>query len=329
MKDILNAINSAIIAPTRNIGLGSKSYGFMEKMLHSSIGSSLFSFDSYGSIIGTRANPYMNSETDPWFMLDKERQKYSDYLSYINNTYFYGTMAPPNFGKTGNMLSMLEYSALLQENSYVGALHHFDMDNIMGANLLIPNGATNPNGYDDTRLGVINNYYLSNTLYNSLNAALNRSYSSYYTQTIKSEIENDSESFSVTKGAYSSFGLMGPYGIKNGTFSARDGMVASNSQYIGNILTDYEVSFGKKSAFNERDEVLIDASGDKTREFIAKSMYGFDLLDNIDDIASFLEGNVNNINERSNKKYFPTKSGGYDYISSMCDSWDVSYLWRY
>ena len=64
------------------IGINSKCYGFMESMLHRNIGSHQYSFDGYGTPIGMMGNPYLNSDVNPWFKLDSEREKYNNYFDF-------------------------------------------------------------------------------------------------------------------------------------------------------------------------------------------------------------------------------------------------------
>lgn len=235
VEGIKNFLNNNILH--KPIGLMSKSYGFMDKMLRENIGSHLFEHDGYSTIIGMNANPYLNNDTNPWYELDEERKKYFNYLTYVNNTYFHGTMLPPNFQRSADMIRLFDYNSLIEENSYVGAIHSFDMDSVMNARLLIPNGATNPNGYNDTRLGIINNFYLSTMLYNSYGKMMNKSTSSYHNPSFGYDENTIANSFSVTQGAYSKFGLKGEYGIENGTYYAREGMVMPQSLLTNDIIS--------------------------------------------------------------------------------------------
>lgn len=223
------------------IGVGTKSYGFMEAMLHRNIGSHSYGYDGFGTNIGMFANPYLNSEIDPWFMLDESKKKYDNYMSYVNDMYYHGSMPPPNFqtiinNKGKRITQFNDYSALYEEFSRVGAIHQYDIDNIAGAKLFVPNGSTNPNGYDDTRLGVINNFYLNSSLQNSNNKTLTRQTSSYHLPSYGYEEQTVDNSFSVTQGAYAKFGLKGEYGINNGTFSLREGGVIPQSILTGDII---------------------------------------------------------------------------------------------
>ena len=341
------------------IGVASKSYGFMEKMLYENIGSHQFEHDGYATIIGMNANPYLNSETNPWFMMDKDREKYCDYLSYIDNVYFHGSMLPPNFQSTADKIKMFDYNALIEENARVGAIHHFDMGNVTSARLLIPNGATNPNGYNDTRLGVVNNFYLSGMLYNSYEKMMNSVTSSHHNPSFGYDENTLYDSFSVTQGAYSKFGLKGEYGIENGTYEAREGMVMAQSLLTDDIIMWSTVDNAYNSSGNvnrvggmlgvNSEELteemtdntktkalslqyspfgnfysltyslgLISASGGRTKDFIAKSIYGIDLMSNADGIGLLGETDIDSLKRISGKKYFASlATRGTNYIDAM------------
>ncbi len=341
------------------IGVASKSYGFMEKMLYENIGSHQFEHDGYATIIGMNANPYLNSETNPWFMMDKDREKYCNYLSYIDNVYFHGSMLPPNFQSTADKIKMFDYNTLIEENARVGAIHHFDMGNVTSARLLIPNGATNPNGYNDTRLGVVNNFYLSGMLYNSYEKMMNSVTSSHHNPSFGYDENTLYDSFSVTQGAYSKFGLKGEYGIENGTYEAREGMVmpqslltddvimwstadnlynsSGNVNRVGGMLGVNSDELAEEMTDNTKSKALslqyspfgnfysltyslglISASGGRTKDFIAKSIYGIDLMSNVDGIGLLGETDIDSLKRISGKKYFASlATRGTNYIDAM------------
>lgn len=302
------------------IGIASKSYGFMEATLHRNIGSHQFEFDGYATLLGMNANPYLNSEVSPWFMLDKDKQKYDNYLNYVNKTYFHGTMLPPNFQRMVDKMKLFDYTELIGENSYVGAIHHYDIDNILGARLLIPNGATNPNGYNDTKLGIINNFYLSSMLYASYEEMNSRLTSSYEQPSSGDEEYVNGNSYSVTQGAYSEFGFKGTYGLNDNTYWSRTSTVIPQQ----NILPDKIISSleyqGLSRFLGSTSEALYKASGGKNREFIMKSIYGVDLM-----LETPFLGNgaidYNIIKKRSQKKYYTAiedkDSVSNDYLSQI------------
>ena len=323
------------------IGIGTKSYGFMETMLHRNIGSHQFDYDGFGTTIGMASNPYLNSEIDPWFMLDESKQKYDNYMSYVNDMYFHGTMLPPNFQTVDNITVLNDYNGILKEMSRVGAIHHYDIDNIVGARLFIPNGSTNPNGYDDTRLGVINNFYLSATLRNSYDNMLMRKTSSYHKPSFGIDENVLENSYSVTQGAYFKFGLKGEYGINNGTFALKEGGVTPQSLYTDDIITWSTVDNYYTSNSNNEKEFenypygnfynisyslgLLSASGEKTKEFIAKSIYGINLMDDFIPSLEFNESDLSLLRKKSRKKYFASIGGrGTNYIDVMTNN-DVKY----
>ena len=309
------------------IGIASKSYGFLEQMLYANIGSHQFEFDGYGTIVGMNANPYLNNETNPWFLLDEERKKYSDYLKYVNATYFHGTMMPPNFHLNSDKLKLNDYNALLEENARVGAIHHFDLDTVLNARLLVPNGATNPNGYNDTRLGVINNFYLSSALADSYSKTFKRETSSYHNPSFGNEENVMKESFSITQGAYHKFGLTGKYGIENNTYQSKKGLVMPQSLLTDDIITWSTVDnpYGGQNSFSPFGLLnkpsyslgLITASGGKMQDFIAKSMLGIDLMDEKDYSSYLYNSSINDIQRISKKKYFALPYQGDDYATRI------------
>lgn len=348
------------------IGIGTKSYGFMEAMLHRNIGSHQYMYDGFGTNIGMFANPYLNSEVDPWFMLDESKKKYDNYLSYINDVYYHGSMPPPNFetvinSKGESVTQFNDYVGLYDEFSRVGVIHEYDIDNIVGAKLFLPNGSTNPNGYDDTRLGVINNFYLNSTLQNSNNTLLMRETSSYHLPSFGYDEKTVDESFSVTQGAYAKFGLKGEYGIKNGTFSLRergvipqtlltndiipwstvDSMYVSDDNFHrmfgilglkddnGKILVKDDIVY-KTSPFGNFYSLsyslgLLTSSGGKTKEFIAKSIFGVDLMSEYIPSLDYTNGDIDALKNYSRKKYFASiGSRGTNYVDKMTNI-DVSY----
>ena len=338
----------------------------MEAMLHRNIGSHQFQYDGFGTTIGMQSNPFFNSENDPWFMLDEAKQRYDNYLSYVNDMYFHGTMLPPNFQSVDNMTILNDYNGMLDEISRVGAIHNYDIDNIVAARLFIPNGSTNANGYDDTRLGIINNFYLSASLNNSYDKALIRNTSSYHKPTYGKEEEIIENSYSVTQGAYYKFGLKGEYGIKNSTFGAREGGVIPQNLYTDDVILwstadNYYASNGNNERISNmlgiemtedmmdngyRDSTrrdgyksypfgnfyslsyslgLLTASGHKTQEFIAKSMYGIDLLSDFNPSLEYNGGDIATLKKISRKKYFASiGSRGTNYIDAMT-AIDVEY----
>ena len=352
------------------VSLNTKSYRFMEAMLRRNIGSHNFRYDGFGTTIGMNANPFLNSETDPWFFIDEAKNKYENYLSYVNDLYFHGTMLPPNFqtvyNTKGESLSQItDYNEMLEEISRVGAIHHYNIDDIAGARMFLPNGTTNPNGYDDTRLGVINNFYLSGTLRNSYNKTLVQKTSSYHQPSYGSKESTSDESFSVTQGAYHKFGLKGEYGIINSSFGAKEGVVTSqqlltddiipwstadnyfasnnNNERMGNILGVGGDIYAENYSDNERNENgyksypfgnfyslsyslgLLTASGGKTQEFIAKSIYGVDLLSTYIPSLEYNKGDITSLKKMSRKKYFASiGSRGTNYIDAMTGI-DVEY----
>ena len=277
------------------IGIAANSYGILEQMLYKNIGSKRFGYDGYGSVIGEMSNPYWNEEQLPWFKKEKTDEERANYLDYINATYFHGTMLPPNFHSTAERIGSNLYNEIINFDSEVGGMHHYNLDATLGARMMIPNGATNPNGYDDTYLGILNNLYLSATLFNS------------------EQYANEKESeFKITQKGYESFGLRGRYGINDSSFYVKTGTPVPNETYLNGVISstpmEYDQNFDISTIKGSTD--LFKASSDVTQMFITKSILGYDLLSNN---KLSLEGN----NIRAKKKYFPCVNGNNDYVSQI------------
>ena len=319
---------------SKPLGVAAKNYNFLENLLSKNIGNDIHDFDGYGTPIGNMSDPYMNLKSEPWFIEDKDKQLYDNYLSYIGETYFHGKMTPPNFHSMKQQVSLYDYNKFITEDGFVGAIRQYKLDNLLSTNLLIPNGATNLNGMNDTRLGVLNNFYLNSALYSTLSK--NQKGTSYSNPLEGLKNEGDEESFSITQGGYSKFGLTGEYGLENGTYYGTQNMVAkqsfmtdgiiswSTTDHYYNSINDDNNSFGNYKNLNY-SLGLISASGKKTQEFIAKSIYGYDLLSEYKPSLKFSNGDIINHPSLTKKKYFASiDSEGSNYIDVITNN-SVSY----
>ena len=151
---------------SKKIGILSKNYQYVEETLLRNIGNGSFDFDGIGTPISQVSDPYLTSRYTPWFYSDEKKKSYPTYLSYVNDTYFNGWATPLNTESIDDRIAHFDRNSLLFINNRVGVIRNYDMDN--------PNGILNRNGYDDTKLGMINNFYLSQTLQHARMMSFNR-----------------------------------------------------------------------------------------------------------------------------------------------------------
>lgn len=344
----------------RPVGIVTKNYGFVRNTLYRNIGSGLHDYDGYGSVIGTLSDfDYNAFEKAPWFYIDEKKNSTSNYLQYINSTYFDGDGITNNFVDADTKIAFFDNSSLLLDNNKVGAIRSYTVDGIKtaidGSNL-----QTNPNSFDDTRLGAINNFYLNATLYNSRNI---------YNERID-------RGNSITSGVYSRFGFDGDYGIENGEAHSISGRVLTQDELLGDLIpwstTDhnynsYVVGGGGqgnlntvKNIFNlsnDEDDTLsihyndnakqtnvsnlyypfgnfysityslglTTSSNKKTQEYIAKSMYGYDLFSNVDVSLDYDAEAVSEMESRPKKYYVGNGTRGTNYVDAMSGT-DVKFI---
>lgn len=292
----------------RKIGLVANEYDLAKATLERNIGSGHFDHDGYATPIGSLADTELNLQTNPWFIMDEDKNRYDNYIRYVNALYFNGWMPMPNFRSAEERAMNFDINSLLLSENKVGAVRGYDISDTASARNMVPYGIqTNVNGYEDTKLGVINNFYL--------NATLNASYS-YLSQMgsyMTTGVEDDSDVSNVTIGAYNKFGFLGEKGMKNGGLEPVSGVVENQSLFTADIIPSTPIESDYDTFGNYYDtslsNSLYDASSSRTKELIAKSMFGYDLLDEqgatLDDIISL-----------SNKKYYVAKDKtGKDYLT--------------
>ena len=292
---LLRKINNAVYGNNfleRPIGIVTKNYDYIKAALDLNIGGYSYKYDGYGTNIGSMSDPDLTSKEIPWFKEDPHRQKYSNYLAYLDSVYYNGSMPFPNFSRAEDKAKYFNFRSLLLENNHVGVVRGYDVFDRLFANKLLPNGVqTNANGFIDTRLGVINNFYLNATLNNSFIDMQDRRWS--YLPPIQGNSNYmHPEAPTITQGAYSQFGLIGDKGLKNGGLTLKNGEVMPQQELTLDIIpyTPFSqlVSAGieTESGSNlfgfyegiEPSKGLIDASPERTRRYIAKSWFGSDLL---------------------------------------------------
>lgn len=316
MKRISNSLYGGIMA--RPVGIVSKNYDFIRATLKRNIGSSIHEFDGYGTPISALADLEKNSEIIPSFLNDLERNKYDNYLGYIDSVYFNGYMQPSNFVSPEEKSKYFDFASLLLEANRVGLIRNYNIDNSSLAVNMFANGAqSNPNNYSDTRLGIINNFYLNATLQA---ARLYGNTSGSY-QIVPKDINGKKIlTSSITQGGYNLFGFFGQKGMVNGEYTIREGVVVPQGE-----LTDYLIrttplngKFGTYDSLQNSSE-FISYAGHHTQQFIYKSLYGFDLLNTKDVIY---DDSLNHgFGGMTNKWFLPKKNKSYlNYAEGLKDN---------
>lgn len=302
-RKLTNALYGSSGFMARPIGIVAKNYDFIKNTLNSNIGNGLFNYDGYGTPISSLADPELTSKSIPWFISDSHKNKYDNYLNYINDMYYDGYMSFPNFITQEEKVKFFNYRDLLLENNTVGVIRNYDVTDTLLASRLLPNGVqSNPNSPLDSRTGVINNFYLNATLQNSY---------SYY-------LDNITNFNRITDGAYDLFGFLGNRGMVNGEYTLTNDSVLPQDAltYLLFGFTPLNSGYGFYDSTMPSSE-LIDKSSYKTKQFILKSLLGYDLSSNTEVV--FDDYDVTDYSLITGKKYFPKK--GQDYLSKMSDVW--------
>lgn len=169
-NNLYNVLDSFFNRPIGLANVRGKNYSIMLAHLDRNIGNfTETSQNKIGSAIGTFANVDSNNRVDnaPWFALDLEKQKYYDYLDYIDNNYYGGSKKLINASQNG--IREIEFSDLDPEAAKPSVIQKIDNWEVppITSNSYIAKSSINSNNGGvgtDTRLGVISNYYLINTL---------------------------------------------------------------------------------------------------------------------------------------------------------------------
>ena len=109
----------------RPIGIVSKNYDFVKENLRRNIGSSSFDYDGVGTPISQLADTELTSKTSPWFYMDIDKNKHSNYLSYVGSVYFNGTLAPLNVESPEEKMKKFDIASLCLENNKVGVIRNW------------------------------------------------------------------------------------------------------------------------------------------------------------------------------------------------------------
>ena len=298
----------------RPIGIVSKNYDFVKENLRRNIGSCSFDYDGVGTPIGQLADTELNSKVSPWFYKNATKSQYSNYLSYIGSVYSNGTLAPLNVESPEERIRNFDLASLCLDNNKVGVIRNWGVGVATPlVNLVIKNG-TNSNNISDTRLGMINSFYLDMTLQNSRHDLWRR-----YSWGVQPNLHGDGYPyiFNVTQGAYSLFGFDGILGMSTGEYHRKDGMVRRNEDLTShlNLTIPHGATFNTTTIDDSWN--LIQASSERTQSFITKSMYGFDLLDTNHNIV-FDSKDTTNYSHITGKKYYATDgSHGRSYLNAI------------
>lgn len=309
-KRVGNTVSDSSNLSSRPIGIVGKNYNFLKNSLTRNIGNSIFDYDGYGTPVSMLAEPELTSEYIPWFLMDEGKRKYDNYVRYINDTYYQGFMTAPNFMTQEEKTATFDRVSLFLINNQVGAVRGYNLYWTPSKDVNAEqNTPTNPNGWIDTQLGRVNNFYLNATLKNAM----------------FHKHQHDAE---ITNWAYGLFGFDGIKGITDWNM-----FNGSNQALPQSILTDELIPYSTVThGYGENEEEtpfgvfydrighsqgLIDASSDRTKSYIAKSMYGYDLLSDLN--VTFEEGIDYDHTVNTKKKYYASPNGGHDYISQMID----------
>lgn len=286
----------------RPIGIVGKNYDFIKSTLSRNIGTSVFSYDGYGTPISMLADTELNEKAIPWYKMDEYKNRYSNYLEYVNDIYFDGYMAFPNFMSLEDKIHTFTPQSLLLENNMVGVIRSYDISDTLLASKMLPNGVqSNPNSFLDTKLGAVNNFYLNATLNNA---------NWYYSTRFKNGISSD---------AYDIFGFLGSMGMKNGGSTLVNASVLPQEALTVDMFNitpfDSDYGYGVFESTNYSNG-LIENTSEATNQFIKKSILGYNLLS--DTKVELSDEDITDYFTITGKKYRPLKNSSY--LSSLTDN---------
>ena len=324
----------------RYIGLTNKSYEYMVDTLKRNIGSLNQGEDKYGTPIGMLAST--DNGEHGWFYKDARKKAYYDYIGYVEKEYYQGTKNIVDYITADVKMSNFNNNNLNLNNSIVGVVRDY--------------GHSNPNGSTDTNVGYINNFYLKNTIQN----------------TIEENKKRAKKSDGITNGLSYLFSVDGDYGMTNNNIEPLKGRPRTQNEILGNLIpwstvdSYYNSLYASKhrvanmvdtndgsigdifSGVSARDisEIfgdtnlnsglsniydpfgnfysityslgIISASTPKTQDFITKSLLGYDLLENhYQGLLSLDFLNDNNVAHPRQKYYVSNGSRGTNYIDAI------------
>ena len=267
------------------IGIVRKNHPFIHATLKRNIGNDFYDLDGIGTAISDNSNPYLNSYFIPWFDMDYDKKKYKDYIDYSNSLFFNGTMSPIRFPILSGDLKLVDNIPNLIDTDLVGVVRGYDFRDDSFTN---PNSETN-----DTRLGVVNNFYRKKTLENA------DQYYWRYDNNTEKKGDKISKVKSLTYGIYDKFKIDGELGIKNGHYSIPKDRVMDMEITSGNDIKLHS----SKHFNNDWEKTLYNLSNNRTREYILKALLGVDLCD-YEKVITSASLNVDKYTE-FNQKYTP------------------------
>ena len=280
------------------IGLANKNYMFLNNIMSYTIGSlNSTKVNYFGDPRGAMVDiDDDNKHPRAWFFHDGVRQHYSDYIAYVEDNYYYGRKWILDFATQEDKIRFFNPNEYLLENNKIGVVRGYNFNEVVNNGILLNDiGYTNPNGYgSETRLGIINNFYLNNTL----------QLSDFETQKLMGEYGDKK----ITIGGYDLFGLHGLYGVKSSVGFVEGSNGLRKQSETTEVDDAIQVAMGKGIGYYSSIEyyaTLIDKTNDENKNYLIKSLLGFDLLDE----RYYTDINIlNNTAQasRQSKKYRPT-----------------------
>lgn len=326
----------------RSIGLSRKSYAFMKATLSRNIGDNIHEYDGYGTPIGEKADFFFNAKQNTTLFLkdfDKNKKNTTNYIEYINQTFF-----NENGGIT-NINNGLETQN--SDSLKVGVVRSIDFSDEIDT--------INPNkGNTDTQLGFIGKNILYKTILD-INNETNRKQFTPITSKVYTDFYILSD-YGIEKGYNKQISgrvktqdeLISAYGSIPWSTSDHeyDSTVVGktpkrNLNIVKNIFdlpNEKELSIVYNDKTKNSDEGtlyypfgnfysntyslgLFDSTNEQTKEFISKSMLGYDLLGN-----DKPDKNMRYSDITAPKKYFVGEgTRGSNYIDAISGT-DVKFI---
>lgn len=326
----------------QSIGLAAKDYSFMYYTLIRNIGQPMGAFDGYATPIGQMADQHYNELSQaPWFIIDEKKQNTINYFDYIDKTYFNETKG-------------------LDINSFADGGQPFDINVGVkrGSGLLIDSPSSiSPNGSNDSMLGEISQYYLRTTLANAREkygknrktSNITRDAYDYFglegdlgARSIEDPIENtvrlngemmeaDVIPWSTADHAYDA-NVAGGGGNKN-LVMVQNMYSLPQETKSAELRNEYTDDFQRTSSSSKYYPFgnyysltysmgLYNSSSEKTKNFINKSMLGYDLLGK--DVAT-LDMSTDSVISTP-KKYFAGIGTHNTYLDNMVGGRDIEHV---
>lgn len=262
----------------------------------------------YGNDIGFISDFEYNSTNSPWFKLDDVKSNANSYVDYIEELYYNGEKQLLDFFTMDEKMSMHNPYTLDTNFNHVGVIRSYNYFNKYSY------GNVNPNSlYSDTKLGYINNFYLSNTINNSI---------------LESYKKPSNNGMGITKGIYDKFSIGGEYGMIYGAFHEPFGFVENQNNIVGNTIyltNTNNLGLNHNNSLVNSSMGLVESNSERTNNFIVRSLLGMDLLINPYDYLTLYNLDDNLIDYSKNKKYHPAYNfGNSTYVDSIAESYSVT-----